>query len=213
MLIVEFTLDHPILRRTLNETTDIRIIWEDSFITPDDRMLVFFCVENPACSEFESALEDDSTVANPSMLTEIDGRRLYQVEVVGKGKSTSIMPIVVDVGGVHLDLTATDDGWQNRIRFPSHDAAERVFDFCQDKDMDFTIKKVYEKSKYPVLNERDINETQVEILTTAVESGYLAVPRKCSLAELGEKLGISESTASERFRRSVKALVREHSSV
>jgi predicted DNA binding protein len=213
MLIVEFTLDHPILRWTLNETTDVRIVWEDSFITPDNRMLVFFWIENPARSEFESTLEDDSTVANPSILTEIDGRRLYQVEVVGKGKSTSIMPIVVDVGGVHLDLTATDDGWQNRIRFPSHDAAERVFEFCQENDLEFTIKKVYEESKYPVLNERDLTETQVETLTTAVESGYLDVPRKCSLAELGEKLGISESTASERFRRAVKALVREHSSV
>ncbi|WP_256527528.1 helix-turn-helix domain-containing protein [Natrinema marinum] len=41
----------------------------------------------------------------------------------------------------------------------------------------------------------------------AVETGYLDIPRSCSLAELGDRFDISPNAAFERFRRGVKALV------
>ncbi|WP_380681753.1 helix-turn-helix domain-containing protein [Salinigranum sp. GCM10025319] len=54
-----------------------------------------------------------------------------------------------------------------------------------------------------------LTEAQRETLIEASESGYLEVPRACSLAELGDRLEISDSSASERFRRGVNQLVRQ----
>lgn len=209
MIIAEFTLDHPILRETLNRHPGLRITWEHSYRTSDDHMQMIFWAEGSDFEAVESTMSDDSSVAAQSVLAEVGDRHLYRVNLVGESRETSIMPLLVDVGGVQQQLTATHDGWQNRVRFPNREAFERVYRFCRGHDIDFTFDRIYEQSDRFGQHSPEMTEAQHETLVEAVDSGYLAIPRQCSLAELGERLGVSESAASERFRRSVKTLVEQ----
>lgn len=207
MIIAEYTLDHPFLRETLQRVPELEVTWEDSYIDPDGRLLIIAWVD---CEDFDAldvALADDSTVEEPTVLTEAGGRRLYRFELVGAGAESSIMSSVFDVGGMQLEITATSEGWRNRTRYPSRDAFERVYRFCLERDIDFQFHSIYEPAERLGHDHLPLSDAQRETLIEAVDSGYLDIPRGSSLEELGDRLGISESAASERFRRGVKALV------
>lgn len=207
MIIAEYTLDHPVLRQTMKRVPGIVVSWEDSYTGPDGRMRMIAWVEGGDYEEVDAAIADDPTVANPTVLTEVGGRRLYRFDLVGEGAETSIMPVLVEVGGVHQSLTATGEGWHNRSQFPDRGAFERVYRFCGDHGIDFTFDRIYERSELFGPETPGLTEAQLETLIEAVDSGYLDIPRGSSLEELGRRLGVSESAASERFRRGVKKLI------
>jgi predicted DNA binding protein len=207
MIIAEFTLDHPILRHTLDRVPGIEVMWEDSFWTPDDRMRMIVWIEVDDFEAVEAAMDEDPSVADATMLAEAGDRRLYRIDLVGEGRDTSIMPVLIEVGGVQQELTATAEGWHNRVRFPDRAAFERVHRYCRDHDIEFGFDRLYERSELFGENAPDLTEPQRATLIEAVDSGYLDIPRGASLAELGARLDVSESAASERFRRAVKRLV------
>jgi predicted DNA binding protein len=49
----------------------------------------------------------------------------------------------------------------------------------------------------------------VELVETAAEAGYFAVPREVSLVELAEREGIDDRTASKELRRGIEQLAKE----
>ena len=209
MIIAEYTLDHPVLRETLRRVPGIELAWEDSYTDPSGQMRIIVWVDCDDFDALDAAIADDPTVANPTLLTEAGGRRLYRLDLVGEGATSSIMPLVMEVGGVQQRIVATGDGWRNRTRFPSREAFERVYRFCLDHDIDFEFHRIYAQSELFTPEAPELSNAQRDLLIEAVESGYLEIPRRASLAELGERLGISESAASERFRRGVKKLIEE----
>lgn len=54
------------------------------------------------------------------------------------------------------------------------------------------------------------NETETELLKTAVERGYFKVPRQTALVDLAEEHGISDVEATERLRTETDTVLREH---
>ena len=209
MIIAEYTLDHPVLRQTLRQVPGVELSWEDSYRGPDGVLRMLAWAECGDFEAFDAAVDDDPTVENATVLTEVSGRRLYRFDLVGEGAESSIMPVLVEVGGVHQAVTATAEGWRNRSRLPDRKAFEEVYRFCHDHGIDFTFDRLYEQSELLGPEVPALSDVQLETLIEAVDSGYLDIPRGSSLEELGERLGISESAASERFRRAVKKLVQQ----
>ncbi len=52
--------------------------------------------------------------------------------------------------------------------------------------------------------EDTLTDTQQEALILAYERGYFESPRKITMAELGEELGISQQAVASRLRRGIK---------
>lgn len=209
MIIAEYTLDHPILRDTLRSVPGLTVAWEDSYTYPDGRMRMIAWFDCDDLGTLDAAIGRDRTIENPTILTEAGGRRLYRFELTADGADVSIMPTVVEAGGVHQELVGDRDGWRNRTRFPDREAFEKVYTFCRENGIGFTFNRIYERSDRGESASVGLSEAQHETLVEAVKCGYLDIPRKASLAELGDRLGVSESAASERFRRGVKKLVEE----
>lgn len=209
MIIAEYTLDHPILRETLQRVSGIELTWEDSYTDLNGQMSVIAWIDCEDFDVIDTALADDPTVAEPTVLAETGGRRLYRFELVDEGAESSIMPVVVKVGGVHLEMTATREGWRNRTRYPSREAFAQVYRFCHDYDIGFEFHRIYERSELFRPDTPALSDAQRETLIEAVDSGYLDIPRQSSLEELSDRLEISESAASERVRRGVKTLIEE----
>ncbi|WP_306058010.1 helix-turn-helix domain-containing protein [Natronococcus wangiae] len=53
-----------------------------------------------------------------------------------------------------------------------------------------------------------LSERQLEVVVTAVDEGYYDTPRRCSLTELADHLGIAKSTCSETLHRAEEAIVK-----
>lgn len=209
MIIAEYTLDHPILREALADAPETEVVWEASHQGMEGQRQFVAWAESNDLKAFEEAVQSDPSVQNPDVLAETDGRRLYRFDLTGESTETDIMPLLVEVGGVQQKLAGTSDGWLNRTRFPNRHAFERIRRFCGDHDIDFTFHRIYQRSELFGPNSPAMSDAQRETLIDAVDSGYLEIPRQSSLEELGERLEISESAASERFRRGVRNLIKQ----
>ena len=207
MILAEYTLDHIILRETLRHAPWTTVTWEESHTGENGQRQFIAWVESEDMAAFEHGIESDPSVRNPVVQTELGDRRLYRFDLTEKAEETDIMPLLMEVGGVHRHLVATSDGWLNRTQFPDRAAFERVHQFCRDHDIQFTFHRILEERGRDGGDPLHLTEAQREVLTAAVESGYLDIPRQCSLAELGATLDISQSAASERFRRGTKNLI------
>lgn len=206
MIIVEFSLDHPILREALDRVPAVRVRWERSDPV-DDRIRVLLWAEGGDLDAFETALEDDPTVTPPQRIVEVGDRRLYQLELIDEGRETSIYPLMVEEGGVIQELTATHQGWEFRASFPDRASFQRFRRFCEDHEIGMDVHRVYDQRDGSEGSTFGLTEPQLETLVAAVDCGYFEIPRECSLAALGDHLGVSENAASERIRRGTKQLV------
>jgi predicted DNA binding protein len=210
MILVEYTVDHPILRRTRTRVPGIEITWEESHEGPDQQREFLAWVDCEDFETFETAVRDDPTVTAPELLTELDERRLYRFPLTEEGKEADAMPLYMEVGGVHEGMVATSDHWHNRTRFPDRDAFQRVYRFFRSHDIEVTLDRLWEEANPREATGSNLTDIQRETLVVAMECGYLDIPRRCSLAEFGDQLGVSQSAASERFRRAVKTLLRHN---
>ncbi|REA03849.1 bacterio-opsin activator [Haloferax sp. Atlit-6N] len=208
MLIAEFTIDHPILLTPLREISDIEVEWEETYRGPDDRTQMLFSVRSDDFAAVEAALADDRSVTNPTVLDDTGDRRFYRVDFTSAGDETNLMPEFISVGGVLQRAVGTNSGWRCHARFPSRDAFRHIMQFCADHDITVSVKRLYEETDQDGLSV-SLTDAQRELLVVASECGYLEIPRTCSLADLGDQLDISDSSASERFRRGVKQLVQQ----
>ncbi|SIR81251.1 Predicted DNA binding protein, contains HTH domain [Haladaptatus litoreus] len=207
MIIVEFRLDYPVLRDALSRAPKMKLTWEQSDRTEEGRHKLLFWTEGGDFEAFEDALEEDSTVTTPSRTIELGEQRLYQTELKGEARRTSIYPLLVNEASILQRVTATHDGWEFRAAFPDREAFGRFRDFCREHEIEFVVHRFYEEREHPDTPRFGLTGVQRETLVMAVECGYLEIPRESSLADLSDEFDISETAASERFRRGVKTLI------
>jgi hypothetical protein len=206
VILVEFTLDYPILRETLRAVPESRLVWERSDAA-DERHVILFWLEAPAFDAVEPAFGEDRTVDDWSLLTELPDRRLYRVELADPGYRASLYPVMVEESGVNRRVVADADGWHLRVEFPTVEAFERFRDACREQGVDIRIDRFLTDSAGGD-REFGLTSAQRETLVAAVETGYLDIPREADLTDLADELGISPNAASERFRRAVRTLTR-----
>ena len=72
--------------------------------------------------------------------------------------------------------------------------------------MDFEVERVTPEVDPASL----LTERQREVVAEAVARGYYDTPRRCTLTELAEALGIAQSTASETLHRVEEKIVKEY---
>lgn len=94
-------------------------------------------------------------------------------------------PISIENGEMEFDVTATQEQFETFVA--ALDETERQYDL---------LTLVHTDEQDALLTDR-----QRECLTVAHRRGYFDVPRECTLAELGDGLGVDKSTASETIRR------------
>lgn len=211
MLIATFVLDYPILQAALSAAPGVTLTWIQSDRTGagDHRLLVWADGDESDLEAFEDALESDPTAEPPSRAVEIDGRRLYQIELTETGKDESVYPVVIEDATILEHVTASHEGWVLRVAFPDYEALEAFHAFCTEREMLGELRHLYEKRDPNGGNRYGLTDRQRETLVAAVDTGYLDIPRSCSLEELGDHLEVSPNATSERFRRGVRTLI-EH---
>jgi hypothetical protein len=209
MLLAELTLQHPILLETLARVPDIEVVWQETHRHEDrpTQMLCWILADD--FDAVDDAMVDDPSVGDSTVVAALDGRRLYRVDFTDHSATTDLTPQLVAVGAVIDEAVGTAEGWWLRIQFPGRDAVESVYEFCRDHDIPVTVDRLYEQTDWEMQHAPTLTDSQRELLRAALESGYLEIPRRCSLAELAAGLGISESAASERFRRGVRDLLEQ----
>lgn len=206
-VIAEFRLDHPVLRETLTSLPEMRVTWQRSDPIDGGRIRVLLWVEGVALDALEAAIETDPTVTPTGRTIAVGDRYLCHLDLAGEGRETSTYPLLVEQGGVIQELTATHEGWEFRVGFPTREEFSTFHEFCAQRDIGFTLHALYVQHDRPDGPAHVLTESQRELLLAALDAGYFEIPRAASLAEVGSEVGISGNAASERIRRGMRNLL------
>ncbi|HET7323631.1 MAG TPA: helix-turn-helix domain-containing protein [Halococcus sp.] len=169
-------------------------------------MPVMFCwVRGGDLDAFETALADDETVTDVTRLSESGNPRLYRACLTGAA------PVVtydawVEQGAARLEMRYADGRWHVRMRFPDRETLRAFRTFCDENALDFRLDRLYDSDPKRGPPRDRLTTSQRETLRLAHERGYFDIPRKVTLSDLADELGISNQAASERLRRGCERL-------
>ena len=206
-LIAEFTFRHPGL--PLVSTLDaagVQLDVEQAVASDPDRPVLFVWASDGDLDVFESAATEDETVGDITLVEDAGDRRLYRIHV-SADTEMSLYPLDDRMQASRLGVTSSADGIEARLRFPDRESLSEYQPMVEEKGVDVTLRRVYGESDAVFGGEYGLSAKQREALETAVEAGYFGVPRRASLADIADELGVSTQAVSERLRRGVTTLV------
>jgi predicted DNA binding protein len=134
-------------------------------------------------------------------------RQLYRVD--WRLDELDLVAEVVDGGGAILEGSGTGGRWQFRFRFPDHERVARFHRRLTERDLTgFTVRRIRSLDRRTDRDEEvALTPQQREALVLAARCGYFSTPRQVTLAELGDRLDISEQAVSQRLRRATEEVV------
>ena len=201
---IELPADEFALYDTLVAVPDLELDVERVVAHDDERVMPFIWVSSDHLEEVEQAFENDASIENLELLSDLDDERLYrmdwttQIEVV--------VQILVDADATVLDAFGTDGRWEFRILFPEREALSATHEFCEAEGLTMDIQNIYEMDA-DRHGRFGLSEAQHETLVAAFEHGHYEVPRDITLDDLATELDISHQALSERFRRAYSTLI------
>lgn len=206
MLVVEFRHDSPILQESLSQAPETTVRYEETYQSSDGTDFLFWA-EGGGLATFDDALAADPTVTDPVLLTETQTRRLYRVTFTAHGETVVTVPCWSDLDISIIEATGSKEGWDLRMRMPSRDTLRQYRGFCEERDLRFRLKSIYEETAAANQADAQLTNVQREALVTARKLGYFDIPRQASMADVADHCDISSQAVSERIRRATVTLI------
>ncbi|ELY67307.1 helix-turn-helix domain-containing protein [Natrinema versiforme] len=204
-LIAEFQLNSPDLPLTdaVAAAPDVTLYIERILVVDPDRPVVL-CRTTGAAEGFAAALASDPTVETSRRIDERAEGAMYRIRL--RDPPLPIYRKYIELGTTPLGGIVTVDGWWARARFPDREALAEYRAFCTDRGGTFKLEQLTRESSSddPPFG---LTSEQYEALVAAREAGYFEVPRAASTEDIGDRLGISAPSASERLRRGIDRLL------
>ncbi|KTG08406.1 hypothetical protein AUR64_19445 [Haloprofundus marisrubri] len=208
-LVVEAYLAHPsiLLCPTLDAVSE-STVRPQSQTTYRGRQTLFFTAANADFDVFESALVDDTTVCDPTLVGVDSNYRTYRVGLSDAARWPTEIP--ESLGASVTSAENNSGGWHVRMRLPGRAVLSALSTRCRETDVDFRVRQLYSPDAAdgrPGNARYGVTDDQEQLLRTAYEMGYYDVPRRSSQNELAEQFGVSPSAVSQQLRRGTGALV------
>lgn len=200
----EIPTDEFALEETLIEYPEAVIEIERVVANDPDRITPYVWARTDDFAALEATFDDDPTVENLTMLSEMNDERSYQM--TWAGTIDRIVPLLTDHEGTITHATGSADSWSLRVLFPDREALSEAHNYLKEAGFSLTIGAIYEATDDGHI-QHGLTETQRETIIAAFEAGYFTVPRTVTQTELAEQLGLSHQALSERLRRGMSKLV------
>lgn len=205
-VIAEFSLPSSefVLGKALRATSGLDVEL-DKMIPVSGRTIPYFWVVGEGREQFDTVLAESPTLTDFAAVDELDGRTLYRVE--WDTSTDSFVRAMENTDAVLLDAFGDVDSWTFRLRFPDSHALSTFHTTCREANVDITVERLYNPIDPTFSGTKDMTDAQRELVERAYDEGYFDVPRKITLAELAEKIGVSDQAVNERLRRGLRSLI------
>lgn len=152
----------------------------------------------------ERAVRADPRVAELQAIDRASSRPLYRIEWAAPPPCSALYrsDLLVE------RMSASPAGWSFRVRAGDPDALRELQRNCRDAGVHLEVEQLDHSPDDTRSDPYGLTPKQRTILAVATEAGYFSVPRETTLAELGERFGISDQAVSECLRRGQRNLVR-----
>jgi predicted DNA binding protein len=204
-ILAVFRVEHPDIALTgtvaHDESAVLRPIRGAGTDPTGDRHL--FSVHSDAMDRFEAGLAADPTVDDFECVVELGADAVYGLTY--SDDAILFSTAVARLNGVVLEMENEGTSWRLKAWFPDREAAQRLWDFATDHDVDVELVRINEYGSV-LEHSYGLTEAQREAVLVALEVGYFDEPRGATLAELASELDISKPSASRLLRRGLKRL-------
>jgi predicted DNA binding protein len=130
----------------------------------------------------------------------------YWNKVIHKLDFPSINASIIESGSMSILPITIEDGIQyHNILSPNPDSFRKLLTNLQERFTDVNIRALSSK---PTETMQDfLTDKQYETIMLAHRRGYYKIPKKITLEELGEELGIRRVACQERLRRAEQKII------
>lgn len=209
-LIAEFQVELAVLGEASKRVPEMHFSGEDIIVEDDQPRKFVLSAEGGNLDEFEASLSNDPTVATYSVLQKFDQKGYYIVTYRKSLELKGTYHAALERDIVYIDLRLQNGIYHVRARVPDRDALRSFREYCRDEDIPFQLDRLYrEEMGTDSRVGLSLTDTQRQTLEVAYERGYFENPRKTTLEEIGDELGISRQAVSARLRRAIEHIVED----
>ncbi|WP_224336105.1 helix-turn-helix domain-containing protein [Haloprofundus halobius] len=150
-----------------------------------------------------TALAADPSVEAATLLADLNGKWLYQVE--WKRPVRDALATLLGEATL-LGASAEEGTWRFRTLFPRHEQLASAHEKWESNGFPITVERISELDETFGRSEFALTDEQREAFVVAHQRGYFKVPRDVTLTELADEIGITQQALSERLRRAHNSL-------
>lgn len=192
------------LGRALESHPGVRVRLE-SVVPTGSATVPYFWVRRTDAGAVETALGGSPFVEAVSVVDGTDDEALFRV--TWTDRIDGVVGLVEDTAGVILEGGGQGEDWSFRLRFPDRTGLSAFYQSAIGEGIPVEVEEVYNPQGVDRDTPFGLTEGQHEALSVALERGYFDVPRRITLVELAEELGISDTAVSQRLRRGLRSFL------
>lgn len=194
-----------VLSRPLRAHPDLRIELERAVLVGTEPS-PYLWVANACGASIEATIESDPAIDHVESVDPVEDELLVRVR--WRDRDGGFLRTLVDTSATCLKCVGTHDAWHLSLRFRSSSGLAEWYHRCTNDDRRIVIQNIRTGANSPERHQSsNLSTPQREAIYTALERGYFSVPRKITLQELADALGVSDTAASQRLRRGLEVLL------
>lgn len=190
------------LGETLGQVDDTRVAFE-RVVPTGDSMFPYMWVYTDDHTRLCQLLQVDPAIESLRLVHHKGEKGLYDVE--WSDETAGFLSCLRETNPIVLQAGGSATAWEFTLRFDCHAAISEFQQACTDRDISLAVDRVVNKSVADPPGQK-LTGPQRETIELALERGYFDVPRKTTMVELADELGISDQAVSARIRRAMKKL-------
>ncbi|WP_394324795.1 helix-turn-helix domain-containing protein [Halopiger xanaduensis] len=177
----------------------------ETTVPADEGSLPYLWVPADVADSVVDELDDNGNVTDAAVVDELEDSALVRVE--WDDRLDGVLEAIRSSDAIVTSAAGTASQWTFRLRFPSYEDLSEFYTACVEDDVSIELAQLHEAVGSDQRRRFGLTNAQRDLVVAAYEAGYFDVPRKTTLVELGERLGISDSAVSQRLRRGLAELI------
>ena len=170
-----------------------------------DVVIPYFWVRGVDSADIEAAFSEHPGVKDIRLIDSVEDEYLLRVE--WDPAYVGILTTLTETDVMLVEAVGTNEQWTFDVRGDSRDDVTEYLRLCRERDIPVTLTALHALTTIETATEVALTDSQQEALELAYSRGYFESPRQVTMAELGEKLGISQQAVGARLRRGTKSIL------
>lgn len=177
----------------------------ETTVPADEGCLPYLWVPADVADSVVDELDDNGNVTDAAVVDELEESVLVKIE--WDDRIDGVLEAIRGSDAIVTSAAGTPSQWTFRLRFPSYEDLSEFYTVCVEDDVSIELVQLHEAVGSDHRRRFGLTDAQRDLVVAAYEAGYFDVPRKTTLVDLGERLGISDSAVSQRLRRGLAELI------
>ena len=170
-----------------------------------DVVIPYLWVRGSHSEDIVGAFADHPGVQNIDLVDSVEDEYLLRAE--WDSEYEGVLATLAETDVPLIEATGTNEQWTFEIRGDDHSDIADFQRRCLEQDIPIELTALHALTPVETGTEGAITDAQQEALTLAYERGYFESPRKITMTELGEELGISQQAVASRIRRGTRRIL------